>query len=79
MGHEHRRSDVTINFRELVDPDAGQVSARIYADEAIYDAEMDRIFGTAGCSSRMSPCFPKRGDYMTTTMGDDPVVVVNQR
>ena len=65
-------------YGDLVDPDKGRVSALIYADEDIYDAEMQSVFGTCWLFLAHESMLPKKGDYLTTTMGDDPVVVVNQ-
>jgi phenylpropionate dioxygenase-like ring-hydroxylating dioxygenase large terminal subunit len=69
---------VTIDYRGLADPDEGRVSALIYSDDAIYDAEMRAVFGKCWLFLAHESMLPKRGDYLTTTMGDDPVVVVNQ-
>lgn len=69
---------MTNKYRDLVDPDQGQVSALIYADDAIYDAEMRAIFGKCWLFLAHESMLPKRGDYLTTSMGDDPVVVVHQ-
>src|SRR3954452_19213948 len=66
------------DYRELVDVDAGRVSAFIYADDDIYEAEMRNIFGKSWLFLAHDSSMPKRGDYLTTTMGDDPVIVVNQ-
>ncbi|OBJ42230.1 hypothetical protein A5630_21220 [Mycolicibacterium mucogenicum] len=65
-------------YSQLVDPAEGRVNASIYADEAIYEAEMDRVFGQSWLFLAHESMLPKRGDYLTTTMGDDPVVVVNK-
>ncbi len=55
------------------------MSARIYADEQIYDVEMERVFGRSWLFLAHESMLPKRGgDYITTSMGDDPVVVVNR-
>src|SRR3954453_3948153 len=67
-----------MNYRQLVDVDSGQVSARIYADEEIYEAEAQRVFGKCWLFLAHESTIARRGDYLTTTMGDDPVVVVNQ-
>jgi 3-phenylpropionate/trans-cinnamate dioxygenase alpha subunit len=69
---------VTINYRDLVDPAEGRVSALIYADEDIYDAEMAKVFGQSWLFLAHESMVPRKGDYLTTTMGDDPVVVVRQ-
>ncbi|MFP3459953.1 aromatic ring-hydroxylating dioxygenase subunit alpha [Arthrobacter globiformis] len=69
---------MTKKYSDLVDPDEGQISALIYADEDIYDQEMRSIFGTSWLFLAHESMIPKKGDYLTTTMGDDPVVVVRQ-
>lgn len=69
---------MTKKYSDLVDPDEGQISALIYADEDIYDQEMRSIFGTSWLFLAHESMIPKKGDYLTTSMGDDPVVVVRQ-
>lgn len=69
---------VSTRISDLVDPVEGRVSARIYADEQIYDVEMERVFGRSWLFLAHESMLPKRGDYITTSMGDDPVVVVNR-
>ena len=69
---------MTIDYRGLADPNECRVSALIYADDEIYDAEMRAIFGKCWLFLAHESMLPKRGDYLTTSMGDDPVVVVSQ-
>jgi len=64
---------------KLVRPEEGVISRRIFADEAIYAAEIERIFGKCWLVLGHVSQIPKPGDYFTTTMGEDPVIVTRQR
>jgi phenylpropionate dioxygenase-like ring-hydroxylating dioxygenase large terminal subunit len=58
----------------LVQPD--RVHRSVYADPAIFELEMDRVFGRAWLVLGHDSQVPKSGDYFTTRMGKEPVVVV---
>jgi phenylpropionate dioxygenase-like ring-hydroxylating dioxygenase large terminal subunit len=66
VSHEH--------LRDFVRP--GRVHRRLYTDPAIFDLEMERIFGTAWIYLGHESQIRKPGDYLTTRLGKKPVVLV---
>lgn len=60
----------------LVQPD--RVHRAVYADPALFDLEMERVFGRAWLVLGHDSQVKSPGDYFTTRMGREPVVVVRQ-
>lgn len=67
------------SLHNLVNEESGQLDPRIYTDEALYQLELERVFGRSWLMVCHEAHVPKAGDYMTTYMGEDPVVVVRQK
>lgn len=57
----------------LVEPN--RVHRRVYSDPDIFDLEVDRIFGQAWVYVGHDSQVPKPGDYITTKLGRQPVIM----
>ncbi len=63
----------------LVRTDTGEIDRRIFTDEAIFDQEMQEIFGRAWLFLCHESQIPKPGDFFEAPMGRDNVLVVRQK
>jgi phenylpropionate dioxygenase-like ring-hydroxylating dioxygenase large terminal subunit len=59
--------------------EADRVHKSLYTDPAIFDLEMERIFGQAWVYVGHDSQVPKAGDYWTTLIGREPVVMVRDK
>ena len=59
----------------IIDPKTGILDRRIFVDQAIYDEEMEKIFGRTWQIVAHVSLIPNRNDYFLSYIGEDPVIV----
>jgi 3-phenylpropionate/trans-cinnamate dioxygenase alpha subunit len=69
----------TENLEQLVDWKHGLISGKIFVDEHIYRAEAEKLFLRSWLFLAHEDQLRSHGDFVTTYMGTDPVLVVRQR
>jgi benzoate/toluate 1,2-dioxygenase subunit alpha len=65
------------SIAELVGP--GRVHRRVYTDPDLFELELERIFGRAWLFVGHTSQVPQPGDYFTTELGRQPVVMTRHR
>lgn len=63
----------------LIDLEKGSLSRRVYWDHQIYEQELEKIFARSWLFLAHESQLPKAGDYLTTYMAEDNVIVVRQK
>ena len=61
----------------LIEP--GRVHRSVYTDPDLFELEMERIFGRAWLFVGHESQVPQAGDYITTELGRQPVIMVRHR
>jgi 3-phenylpropionate/trans-cinnamate dioxygenase alpha subunit len=69
----------TEELKSLVDWENGLIDPRIFIDEVIYKLELERLFGRTWLLLAHDSMIPKPGDFYSTYMGSDPVLVARQK
>ena len=63
-------------WQHLVDVDAGLISREIFVSQKLYDLEQEQLFARAWLFVGHESQIPQPGDYMTSCMGEESVILV---
>ena len=67
---------MAVDVNSLVDTDSGLISRRLFIEDEIYQDELERIFARCWLCLCHETQIPKPGDFITTYMGEDSVLVM---
>ena len=66
---------VTEKKYNIIDMETGKLDPNIFIDEAIYQEELEKIFGRAWLMIGHVGLVPNTNDFFHTYMGEDPVIL----
>lgn len=74
-----RKSGALEDLDQYINIAEGRMSRKVFWERDIYEQELEKIFARAWLFLGHTSQIPKAGDYVTTSMGEDDVLVVRQK
>lgn len=72
-------TDIARDIRKLVKEDGAVQDRRVYWDTDVYALELERVFGRSWLFLAHESAIPAPGDFVTTFMGQDRVIVARNK
>ena len=69
------KAELASKVNDWVDAEEGYIDRRIFWDDAIYSLELERVFARCWIFVAHDSQLPEVGDFLTTTIGEDAVIV----
>ena len=63
-------------LNSYADFEHGLISPHVFSSQEVYELELERLFGRTWLFLAHDSQIPRRGDFFSTYMGADPVLVV---
>ena len=73
----HERNTGRINIDALVRPGASEVHRDVFTSQAVFEQEMKTVFRNTWVYVGHDSQVPNKGDFTTTTIGNQPVIMVH--
>lgn len=70
---------MAISSQQWVDTETGLIDRSIFFDQELYQQELEQVFARSWLFVGHESQIPNPGDFITNTMGEDPVVVTRDR
>lgn len=70
---------MTTDVSRYIDVERGEIQGEIFHSDAIYEQELERVWARSWVFLAHDSMIAKRGDFIQTYIGEDPVIVVRQR
>lgn len=70
---------MTVDVSRFINVERGEIQGEIFHSAEIYEQELERVWARSWVFLAHDSMIPKRGDFLQTYIGEDPVVVVRQR
>ena len=64
-----------INYSSMVDNDQGVIDRKIFSNNRIYEAELEKVFTRAWLFVGHESQIPEQGDFFSSRMGEEPVIL----